>query len=615
MSITENITDKLTGQVRLLGGLLSSTVVITACMLNQGLPVFAGSIGLIACAAGPELLAAKRLSERLESITREADSLRSAYSECQAQMIAAGELTGKLTQATSELALMRTRYESLVEACDVDRVRYSQDIGRLQQTIDRLSVENLRYTTSNELVLDNAKLRLEANHTETQTRLTRLVEQNKIMRQAIEVVEPVITELQSEFAYLTSDAIGAIELATEERLTTANNEITRLRNELAQLTKPQLFEAIGEYSRADLLINHIYDTYGLVLDASEIEPGDGTFVVYLNVRDRAIRGKALIASLNELSPGLQVRLNLVSEPVFKFDDLNHHRLSVTLRHKLAVKKPSTLTVKIPWESSDRFTHLASKWRRIRITGGSESGKTPLAELVIAAIQTSNPTMSTRVAFPIENSSKQHLGIPIGFAGVTALRDCLSWLLNQKPDRLSMAMLDEVDTGIASDKSLVAAIKQILKVGSHVNQGVVLIGQNANVKQWVGFDRSDFENCVSVHIGSNAGHAITNSNLSAQLKGKLEVDHELIRQHCDEANEGVDNPVDLTRYALVIDPKTTPYFLQIPRFGSLTYDTRLELSDTPAGRTHCPHCSHPHVKSNGGNRRKCLSSNCGKSFTV
>jgi len=121
------------------------------------------------------------------------------------------------------------------------------------------------------------------------------------------------------------------------------------------------------------------------------------------------------------------------------------------------------------------------------------------------------------------------------------------------------------------------------------------------------DRSDWNSAVSVHIGSNAFDAIANTNqLPKDEVDRLKLQAEKLGEFC--AAKNLELGLDFTnpqayRFALIVgDGK--PYFVELPSFGSYTYDM-------VESALRCPKCQSLNHIGHGGNRRKCKD--CGHIF--
>jgi hypothetical protein len=142
---------------------------------------------------------------------------------------------------------------------------------------------------------------------------------------------------------------------------------------------------------------------------------------------------------------------------------------------------------------------------------------------------------------------------------------------------------------------------IIKQASHQNLGAIFIGQNANVSEYPGMDRSDWNSAVNIHIGANSYDAITNSNkFTSDEQSRLKTTADKLIEYCEGKNEelglGRTHP-QAYRFALVIEPSKSPYFVELPAFGKFIYDL-LVNSLTVGDELSCPSCDSNDVKKNG-----------------
>ena len=73
------------------------------------------------------------------------------------------------------------------------------------------------------------------------------------------------------------------------------------------------------------------------------------------------------------------------------------------------------------------------------------------------------------------------------------------------EQFELWLFDEIDSTMSHTKGKKSAIggnvNFIIKQASHQNLGAIFIGQNANVSEYPGCDRSDWNSAVNVHIGA------------------------------------------------------------------------------------------------------------------
>jgi len=552
----------------------------------------------------------KKVAVSADHITTLEGTLREALLE---QRALQGDIEALTTENEHLKGQSETQRAEWVRKYDQMIDEYECAIEALKTTLSEYEKELYRFRDSNGLVLEVERGKIALEVKALQDRLTELETLNGSMKSHVQKGREVVEELKGEFEYLTDTAYPEIAQLHEAQLNERDKLLMQLSGQVAEMKKPQQFEQIGNYQRADKLIELLYSEHQIALDASEIEPLDsGAFTVYLNVRDRKARGKAFVEALNELSDWLMVQLACITPVSFSFDAQNPHRIKTTLRYArvpVAAKDVSKL-----WKTSPQFISLVRNWSRVRITGGSEAGKSPLAELLVAAWQQTGRTMDVRLAFPLKGSNKNHWTIPVTHDTVpSAVKEALQ-VLAAKAQTNKVYVLDEMDKALGDNgKGLATDVKELMKVASHYGLGLVLIGQNANVKGWQGLDRSDFESVVSVDIGRNAYHAIENSAMSEDEKKDLKGKLEKLLAYVEQENADLDPVTDsdkLIRFALVREPNKSPCFIELPRFGSIPYLTQTVEADSFRGvvsggdgtEVRCPVCGTSKLRKNGKTRK-------------
>lgn len=172
---------------------------------------------------------------------------------------------------------------------------------------------------------------------------------------------------------------------------------------------------------------------------------------------------------------------------------------------------------------------------------------------------------------------------------------------QEPrDRFDLYLFDEVDSTMSQFKQAPGLIKLAIKQANHQNLGLICIGQNANASNYRGFDRSDWNNAVNLHIGANAYDAITNTNaLTSSEQNDLKTKADKLTEFCASRNRelGLDaGDPDAYRFAFVVEPSKKPYFIELPAFGRYTYDLVETASDAsnrqPAAASRASNGSQP-----------------------
>jgi hypothetical protein len=381
--------------------------------------------------------------------------------------------------------------------------------------------------------------------------------------------------------------------------------------EILKLKEPMTWRLA---TRDDLRIGNIIINYfsqqGIILDRAT-----ATYKIYESTLSFHIDRNSRIYTPQEFNPHsekLQQLCHTLTPITFAWN-AEEGLLTTTLQLSRKPAKTNDLDVNRLWKTSDKFPQLASKWERVRITGQSQAGKSPTAEnLAICMMQGRKDRGKIKLYNPQHDSRKNHFTIPV--AGTTHQDsiqdlDILADLINNHQidrDIFDIYIFDEIDSTLSADETpdTANAIKEIIKQASHQNVGVIFTGQNANAKQYKGFDRSDWNNAVNIHIGANIGDALSNSNqFTTEECNKLKAQSAILTEYCQSKNQelGLDlNDPTAYRFALVIEPGSKPYFIQLPDFGMYTYDLLAVAS--------CPKCGSSNIVGHGTNRKKCRDCN-------
>jgi len=268
--------------------------------------------------------------------------------------------------------------------------------------------------------------------------------------------------------------------------------------------------------------------------------------------------------------------------LMKFSCTNH----VKILDKAAIERL--------WVPSSRFPSLVKEWNRIRITGASEGSKSPLARNILGA-KLMNGEKFDLVRFdPSGGSPKDFWRVEADstdFAELPGIlkqmkEDTFSEARKTNPNRLPrIYVLDETDSSlnrVKDPEAMAIAIKEAGKHGSHTGVGIILAGQNANVTNYKGFQRSDFNSFVNIHIGANINDALANSNDASKVT-ELVTNARILIDYCDSQNKEIENIADRYQVAMV-EEKGKRYFIQLPRLGEYGFDKSIPGNqyDFPSG---------------------------------
>jgi hypothetical protein len=233
--------------------------------------------------------------------------------------------------------------------------------------------------------------------------------------------------------------------------------------------------------------------------------------------------------------------------------------------------------------------------------------------------------------PQHNSTKNYWTIPVAGEthqdsenGIAELAKKVDLRSSGKEarDSFELYIFDEIDSTMSHTHNKKSAIGSnvnfVIKQASHQNLGAIFIGQNANVSEYPGMDRSDWNSAVNIHIGANAYDAISNSNqFTSEEQVRLKATTDKLTGYCQSQNDelGLEktNP-NAYRFALVLEPGKSPYLIELPAFGKYTYD--LLPDNLKTANLACSDCGSTSIKRNGKvgekQRFKCLD--CGKNWS-
>lgn len=384
------------------------------------------------------------------------------------------------------------------------------------------------------------------------------------------------------------DALGKIE--------SLKSELNVTIQKLDELDRPCEFPGHSNVVNvSNAVSSYYYNRYKLTLDGLHWEETETGFKTVYSVRRNPWLSELELTADNSLNM-VSVLVNCLpnTEPKFEFDR-QCSTCSMSVVWRLTTRKKNELPRGVV--TSDKFYEIVKNWRRVRVTGGSESGKTPTAENMVNCIL--RDTDGTVEFFdPQFDSVKNYREIPVsGKSHEDSVRGLINYAkrMDDEPsDKFYLGWFDEIDTTLETDKEAVKHLKTILKQCSHKNSGLIITGQNANVRNLKGLDRSDLNNFVSVHIGVNYRDAVNNSHLSEGEKKALLTRGEKLMEYCIEVNreECLDsNDPFAIRFALVIEPNKLPYYMLLPEFGLYKWDGR-ETVKTIDDEPTCKSCNSP-----------------------
>ena len=467
---------------------------------------------------------------------------------------------------------------------------------------------------------------------------------NDDLQSIIQEFTGIIDSHKTNYITDVNDSIETAKLAVR-KLEVTQSELQEALAMLEETKKPLQFS--GDFTPARMgnsVSMYYYNRYRILLDALHWEETEtGIKIIYSIRRNPGIDEPQINADDSLAQTAAFCNALHGTKPTWEFNRQFSH-LTLTVNHRRIVKLRNELPRGV--KTADKFLATVRNWRRVRITGGSESGKSPTAENVVCAILT-QVKGTCDFYDPMFDSVKNYRSIPaVGHThadSIKGLKDYQAKMQSSPSDSLYLAWFDEIDTTLDENPKSSSDLKAVLKQSSHKNSGLVITGQNANVRNLKGgFDRSDMNNFICVHIGDNYRDAIANSHLSESEKSNLMKTGDALTDWCAFKND--EDGLDLSdpsayRFALVLEPNKKGYFMILPEFGEYVWQEPTEAIDTkPSEATepteptapsvtvrkknpNCPQCG-GESKKNGflktvtppQQRWKCKNSECGFEFT-
>lgn len=475
-----------------------------------------------------------------------------------------------LQQEFEELSALKVKYRNVINTGD--KLHYQSQLAEKAVELDELQQGLARFQqdfiprSQHEAILSEFQ-----------------VKKDEVLNSLAQQVEALEVELNGDTDAYMQKLLQQLDLATRE--------IANLKEQVEQLRRPQTFSpATRDDLRMGNQIIEYFWLHGILLDRAGSDYRKHEAILYFH-SDRNPR-LILSGELNEHAEKLPQILRCLNVPKFAYDSesgLMSVKLALSRKPPLGVEDVSRL-----WRPKSQFEKLAAQWIRVRVTGGSEAGKSPTAENLAVCLLKAHPGQ-VKLSNPQYHSRKNYWSIPVTWTShkesVVGMKELADRVERRSTgaegfEEFVLYMFDEIDSTFVKHKSASQYVLSAVKQASHQNLGMIFIGQNANASEYPGMDRSDFENCVNVHIGSNAKHAIVNSNMSSDLKSELQNQYDKLMEFCEAKNAELS--LDKTdpqayRFALVIEPQKKPYFIELPHFGCYGFDQVLPVETVDGGQ--------------------------------
>lgn len=433
--------------------------------------------------------------------------------------------------------------------------------------------------------------------------------------------------------------------------------IDDLTKQVEELQKPLQAMGLSEYAKvANRVSGFYFENFGYKLDfINWVESETGYNITYATRQNNALTNDELMVGnakeqLAKLTGCLQGTF-----PEFTYDYRNCTVILSVVMRRAPKKDTSKGDIDKIWVPVEKFESFIRTWERIRITGGSQAGKSPTAKNIALAIMKQRKDRGEINLYDPQgkNSKKDFWNIPkVGLThensieGLETVCDDLKELAESgNTKEFNLYIFDEIDSTIAEGREgsnsyyfFKDKLTYTLKQGSHQGVGCIIIGQSVDANVVPGMTWSDWNSTVQVHIGANAGLWLEKSTtVTPEQSTKLLEQYHKIQQYCDKKNEelGLDIFTDpgAYRFALAVPLTGLPKFIQLPDFD--TYDYYEVMGDGTAANhqeliskviepiqekvlssealpsVKCPKCESTKIGSKGENFHRCLD--CGKTW--
>lgn len=390
-----------------------------------------------------------------------------------------------------------------------------------------------------------------------------------------------------------------------------NVKVARLRQQLAgDLTEPSYFDCgfdpNGQIVNA--IAEWLWNHHRIPLRVTGFEESGGIITAGYSY-SRSVNPEALSKAIEDNSPAITRFLGL-----YALEKAQKLPIADVLTVKIRRERPQRKTDKgsLYRSKEDFIDYILSQPLRLRIIGEPGAGKTPTVAILLSHLLTrgflsGNTPNGQKLPYTIVESCNPLAGISV--KNGDALDFCLKWetgakgfkgLADEYRFRKNLAnsdyknqvgyiwIADEIDNTMASiTKDEAKPFKDSLKDGGHVNIGVIVMGQSANVSTSKGLSIDDQKMMTNLYIDpvsirtflTQYGERFYSKkaveralNTLEELELEIEEQNELI---CDTARE--------FRIAMVTASRS-PIFYQLPYFDSaqIDVDTYLETVDKVTG---------------------------------
>jgi predicted nucleic acid-binding Zn-ribbon protein len=373
-----------------------------------------------------------KLSDRLTELLREAQDLITDYG-------------AKLSQTPN-------KWDSLADLLSLYYV-CNDELGRVRSK----AIQAIAKLTNQETLLELQEYQDAIQEWEE----AKLIPRSKV-EGLITKYEAMLSEFRTDLNQRFENA-QSIANAMEGEITKDNEFFLRLRMKIQELEeKVNVLSNPLEWrpaTRADMRVANIIIRYfhqlGVILDraGTEYKSYEATLWFLPDHTGRLV----LADELNEHSDKLQALCHTLNAPKFQLDP--ESGLIKVLAQLSKKPKADSSDINKLWIPADKFEQIVKGWSRVRLTGGSESGKSPTAENLAVAILKNRPGVA-KLFNPQYDSVKNYWSIPtVGTShndsekGITELSKRVDARSNGQESKevFELYIFDEVDSTMSHTK--------------------------------------------------------------------------------------------------------------------------------------------------------------------
>jgi hypothetical protein len=519
--------------------------------------------------------------------------LENYESDSEKSRLAIADLVGRVNSLEAELA-----------SCKIQLDEKDADIQAMQENFEDIVQEEAQ-----KLAKKAEKTRIQEvfqEHDEITSQAMHLFRQlqgwGMKVQERHQTLKETARELRSQYAKHIDEYTEKVSKEREallQQIEILNERIGLLQHQLAgDLVEPQYLECgFDESGRiANALANWLWVNRKIPLKVTGFEAGaDGTLTAGFTY-SRSTPPEAILKVIEGDSPTIARNLGLyaLEKPI---------KLQVTdcLTVKVRRSRPTRKTDKGNlYRSKEEFIkYILSQPVRLRVIGVPGAGKTPTVAVLLSHILkrgflSANTPNGQKLPYTVVEFCNPLAGISVkngddldfcltwnscsaGFKGLT-----VEYRFRKKPENANYKssvgyiwVCDEFDIGMADmTKDEAEPFKKALKDGGHVNLGVIVMGQSANISTSKGLSIDDQKMMTNIYIDAVSIRTFL-TQYGERFYSKKAVEKALatleeLELEIEEQNEIICDTAREFRIAMVTANRS-PVFYQLPYFDSVDID--------------------------------------------